>query len=206
MQEKITISEAVAALLDKAKAENQPMPTLRGLRAQIGGGSLTTISEAVKKWRLNELQETEELPSGFGEKTSAEIADVVWKAVLPVLQEQIKGIRKNAAEQIETERSEAQKLKAAAAEALAVSSAMDAEFDALKEIEQGLRETLAKTKGELTELRKTLEATNKELASVRKERDRALAEVAAMHAEKSAMEKLMSMLDPKYLKAQSKSK
>lgn len=206
MQEKITISEAVAALLDKAKAENQPMPTLRGLRAQIGGGSLTTISEAVKKWRLNDLQETEELPSGFDEKTSAEIADVVWKAVLPVLQEQIKGIRKNAAEQIETERSEAQKLKAAAAEALAVSSAMDAEFDALKEIEQGLRETLAKTKGELTELRKTLEATNKELASVRKERDRALAEVAAMHAEKSAMEKLMSMLDPKYLKAQSKSK
>lgn len=206
MQEKITISEAVAALLDKAKAENQPMPTLRGLRAQIGGGSLTTISEAVKKWRLNELQETEELPSGFDEKTSAEIADVVWKAVLPVLQEQIKGIRKNAAEQIETERSEAQKLKAAAAEALAVSSAMDAEFDALKEIEQGLRETLAKTKGELAELRKTLEATNKELASVRKERDRALAEVAAMHAEKSAMEKLMSMLDPKYLKAQSKSK
>lgn len=206
MQEKITISEAVAALLDKAKAENQPMPTLRGLRAQIGSGSLTTISEAVKKWRLNDLQETEELPSGFDEKTSAEIADVVWKAVLPVLQEQIKGIRKNAAEQIETERSEAQKLKAAAAEALAVSSAMDAEFDALKEIEQGLRETLAKTKGELTELRKTLEATNKELASVRKERDRALAEVAAMHAEKSAMEKLMSMLDPKYLKAQSKSK
>ena len=206
MQEKITISEAVAALLDKAKAENQPMPTLRGLRAQIGGGSLTTSSEAVKKWRLNDLQETEELPSGFDEKTSAEIADVVWKAVLPVLQEQIKGIRKNAAEQIETERSEAQKLKAAAAEALAVSSAMDAEFDALKEIEQGLRETLAKTKGELTELRKTLEATNKELASVRKERDRALAEVAAMHAEKSAMEKLMSMLDPKYLKAQSKSK
>lgn len=206
MQEKITISEAVAALLDKAKAENQPMPTLRGLRAQIGGGSLTTISEAVKKWRLNELQETEELPSGFDEKTAAEIADVVWKTVLPVLQEQIKGIRKNAAEQIETERSEAQKLKAAAAEALAVSSAMDAEFDALKEIEQGLRETLAKTKGELAELRKTLEATNKELASVRKERDRALAEVAAMHAEKSAMEKLMSMLDPKYLKAQSKSK
>lgn len=206
MQEKITISEAVAALLDKAKAENQPIPTLRGLRAQIGGGSLTTISEAVKKWRLNELQETEGLPSGFDEKTSAEIADVVWKAVLPVLQEQIKGIRKNAAEQIETERSEAKKLKAAAAEALAVSSAMDAEFDALKEIEQGLRETLAKTKGELAELRKTLVATNKELANMRKERDRALVEAAEARSAKKAVDELLSLLDPKYLKAQSKSK
>ncbi len=54
MKEKtLNVSEAVASLLDKAKAENQPTPTLRGLRAQIGGGSLTTISEAVKNWRLN---------------------------------------------------------------------------------------------------------------------------------------------------------
>lgn len=207
MKEKtLNVSEAVVEALDQAKAENRPLPTLRGLRAQIGGGSLTTISEAVKQWRLSQLQADEGLPQGFDEKTSAEIADVVWKAVLPVLQEQIEGVRKNADARIEAERTETAKLRAVAAETLAEASAMNDEYDVLKAKEQELREALAKTEGELQELRKTLEATQKELVNMREERDHAFLTLAAVRSTQHTLEKLASMIDPKYLKEQQQSK
>ena len=207
MKEKtLNVSEAVVEALDQAKAENRPLPTLRGLRAQIGGGSLTTISEAVKQWRLSQLQADEGLPQGFDEKTSAEIADVVWKAVLPVLQEQIEGVRKNADARIEAERTETAKLRAVAAETLAEASAMNDEYDVLKAKEQELREALAKAEGELQELRKTLEATQKELVNMREERDHAFLTLAAVRSTQHTLEKLASMIDPKYLKEQQQSK
>lgn len=48
----MNIQEKVHAILDEAKAHDKPLPSLRSLRAQVGGGSLTTISEAVKSWRF----------------------------------------------------------------------------------------------------------------------------------------------------------
>ena len=207
MKEKtFNVEEAVVRLMNQAKSENQPLPTLRGLRAQIGGGSLTTISEAVKQWRLSQLQAEEGLPQGFDEKTSAEIADVVWKAVLPVLQEQIEGVRKSADARIEAERTETAKLRAAAAETLAEASAMNDEYDALKAKEQELREALARAEGELTELRKTLEVTKKELEDMRMQRDGALMQVLAILSSVQARDRMQSELEAKNVRQETKSK
>ena len=207
MKEKtFNVEEAVVRLMNQAKSENQPLPTLRGLRAQIGGGSLTTISEAVKQWRLSQLQAEEGLPQGFDEKTSAEIADVVWKAVLPVLQEQIEGVRKSADARIEAERTETAKLRAAAAETLAEASAMNDEYDALKAKEQELREALARAEGELTELRKTLEVTKKELEDMRMQRDGALMQVVAIRSAVQARDRMQSELEAKNVRQETKSK
>lgn len=199
MKEKTyNVSETVDALLDQAKAENRPLPTLRALRAQIGGGSLTTISEAVKNWRLKELQAVEGLPQGFDKKTAAEIAEAVWNAALPVLKKRVDEVRKNAAEQIETERQEAAKLSAAAADALAEASSMNEELSASQAREQELREALAKAEGELEELRKTLSATQRELATLRAQYDELMKDAVSVSSAMHAMSEMLPFVDPKH--------
>lgn len=77
--------EKVHAILDEAKAHDKPLPSLRSLRAQVGGGSLTTISEAVKSWRFAQLEAAGQIPQ-ISEKTKVHLADVVWQAMMPILQ------------------------------------------------------------------------------------------------------------------------
>lgn len=47
--------DTVFAYLDQTTAENKPVPSLRAIRAAIGKGSLTTVSEAVQQWRARQL-------------------------------------------------------------------------------------------------------------------------------------------------------
>ena len=81
----MNIQEKVHAILDEAKAHDKPLPSLRSLRAQVGGGSLTTISEAVKSWRFAQLEAAGQIPQ-ISEKTKVQLADVVWQAMMPILQ------------------------------------------------------------------------------------------------------------------------
>ena len=113
----MNIPEKVHAILDEAKAHDKPLPSLRSLRSQVGGGSLTTISEAVKSWRFAQLEAAGQIPQ-ISEKTKVHLADVVWQAMMPILQTQVEGVRQKAEAGIEIERAESRKLFSASEEML----------------------------------------------------------------------------------------
>ena len=113
----MNIQEKVHAILDEAKAHDKPLPSLRSLRAQVGGGSLTTISEAVKSWRFAQLEAAGQIPQ-ISEKTKVHLADALWQAMMPILQTQVEGVRQKAEAGIEIERTESRKLFSASEEML----------------------------------------------------------------------------------------
>lgn len=53
------VIEDVYEILDKAQSDNEKIPALRVIRATIGRSSFSTISEAVKQWRLDWLHPNE---------------------------------------------------------------------------------------------------------------------------------------------------
>ena len=48
-----SVIEDVYEILDKAQNDNEKIPALRVIRSTIGRSSFSTISEAVKQWRLD---------------------------------------------------------------------------------------------------------------------------------------------------------
>lgn len=77
-------------------AEQGERPTLAKVRAELGGGSFTTISEAMKAWR--EAQQAEdalarvEMPERVRERLNAAGADV-WLTSLDVAEQRLQGER-----------------------------------------------------------------------------------------------------------------
>lgn len=201
----INIKESVTSLLDQAEAENRPQPTLRTLRGLIGGGSFSTISQAVKEWRVSKLQEAGSLPQGFDEQAARNIADTVWQAVLPTLQASIEAVQKAAEARIDAERTEAAKLSEAASEMLAEAAMKD---DALAAAEAKARESasaLDKANAELEEARHVIASLKEDLEHARAERDKAMKEAAAANASADAIRRLVPFLDPKHLAKAGKS-
>ncbi len=80
-----SVIEAVYEILDKAQNANEKIPALRVIRATIGRSSLSTISEAVKQWRLDRLQSTGALPVVFSPENAKVVSDAVWAVVQPIL-------------------------------------------------------------------------------------------------------------------------
>ena len=71
-------------------------PTLAALRKAVGGGSFTTISEAMKEWwagrALREAPVSEPAPAVVGEHLS-EVAGEVWALAVQVANERLAGER-----------------------------------------------------------------------------------------------------------------
>lgn len=80
-----SVIEAVYEILDKAQNANEKIPALRVIRATIGRSSFSTISEAVKQWRLDWLQSTGALPVAFSPENAKVVSDAVWSVVQPIL-------------------------------------------------------------------------------------------------------------------------
>lgn len=166
----MNIQEKVHAILDEAKAHDKPLPSLRSLRAQVGGGSLTTISEAVKSWRFAQLEATGQI-SQISEKTKVHLADVLWQAMMPILQTQVEGVRQKAEAGIEIERTESRKLFSASEEMLREAESKEAMIGQLNDRLQRQSRECAELRTKVAMLEEQLAESQQQL-KVTKERER----------------------------------
>lgn len=166
----MNIQEKVHAILDEAKAHDKPLPSLRSLRAQVGGGSLTTISEAVKSWRFAQLEAAGQI-SQISEKTKVHLADVVWQAMMPILQIQVEGVRQKAEAGIEIERTESRKLFSASEEMLREAESKEAMIGQLNDRLQRQSRECAELRTKVAMLEEQLAESQQQL-KVTKERER----------------------------------
>ena len=158
--------EKVHAILD----DDKPLPSLRSLRAQVGGGSLTTISEAVKSWRFAQLEAAGQIPQ-ISEKTKVHLADVVWQAMMPILQTQVEGVRQKAEAGIEIERAESRKLFSASEEMLREAESKEAMIGQLNDRLQRQSRECAELRTKVAMLEEQLAESQQQL-KVTKERER----------------------------------
>lgn len=199
----MTVHELIASILDETSKEGRPLPSLRALRAKIGHGSLTTISDAVKAWRVKQMVEAGELPEAFTASEAANVSAAVWETVSPILQQRIEEIRRSAQERIDMEIAEAQRLSQSAQEMLDEAEVIRKEADSreaehAKELADA-RSALDKTCGALEEARKEIKDLRQQLDAVRQERDAALKTAAAAEASSEAIRRLVPFLDPKHV-------
>lgn len=61
-------------------------PTVRCLRDSIGSGSFSTLSQAIKSWKISRGIKKEDARVQMSEASSGEMAQAVWKAVQPILE------------------------------------------------------------------------------------------------------------------------
>ena len=121
-------------------------PTLAALRKAVGGGSFTTISEAMKEWwagrALREAPAREPAPAVVGERLG-EVAGEIWALALQVANERLAGER----EAFDAARVQAEQEKVEAVElADAVSAELEllqGKFSALEEAERTARQEAA---------------------------------------------------------------
>lgn len=201
----MSINDTIHSLLDQAVAQGQPVPSLRQLRAQVGGGSLTTISEAVKAWRLARLEESGQIPTA-DEQLKLELGQLLWTVLQPELQKRIERIKAEADKRVSIEIAEANKLREATAELYEEAKALNRQADkklveaeATQKENASLREKLERLERDNRELEKLLKAS-RELETLH-QAELVKAKEAAAAAEASAMtlRKLVPFLDPKYI-------
>ena len=164
-------------------------PTLAEVRKALGGGSFTTISEAMKSWRQDNKEEEQlrqvELPSGITERLQTLGADV-WQTAVDIAndrlvkdREALESIKAKAQEAVKTLESEQADLLeqldevTATAEATAITAAqVTAERDVLTQTLSDTQHQLelerAKTdsaQGQLSDLRNSFDQQSKELSA-----------------------------------------
>ena len=200
----IPLRTIVRDMLDKAAESGIKAPTLRGIRAAAGRGSLTSISGFVKEWQLEQLQSSGSLPEAFTEDAAKTIVDAVWGAVLPIMQERASAIQTQANARIDVETSNAAKIREAAAEALAEATAKEEER--VKALEQTAQLTgrVAELQGALQEAHALIASLQVSLEEKNKQLNEALTKAAAADTELTAMKSMLPFIDPKHLSKLSK--
>lgn len=128
-------------------------PTLAEVRKALGGGSFTTISEAMKSWRQDNQEEEQlrqvELPSGIAERLQSLGADM-WQTAIDIANDRLVKER----EALESIKTKAQ-----------------AETDEAQEAVKTLESEQADLLGQLDEVTATAEAAAITAAQVTAERD-----------------------------------
>jgi hypothetical protein len=164
-------------------------PTLAALRKAVGGGSFTTISEAMKEWwagrALREAPVREPAPAVVGERLS-EVAGEIWALALQVANERLAGER----EAFDAARVQAEQEKV---EAVELADAVSAELEllqgkvsALEEAERTAREKAAALREQLAASREraaTAEARAEEIGKRADDLNAELARVNGQNAE-----------------------
>ncbi len=200
----IPLRDAVRDVLDKAAAAGAKQPTMRGVRAIVGRGSMTTISNIIKEWQIEQLQGTGSLPEAFSEKAAQAIVDAVWGVVLPILQERAQAIQSQADARINIETSNAAKIREAADEALAEAVAKEEERVKAQEQVTQLTGRVAELNGALNEAHALIGTLQVALEEKNKQLNDALTRAATADAELMAMKGMLPFIDPKHLSKLSK--
>ena len=198
------VKQAVKAELDKMAAAGEKIPALRVLRARIGRGSLTTISEAVKEWEGEQIAAPLPLPNDLSQDEQRVICSAVWRAVMPMLQDRLAMAQNAANERVKLEQKYSVQLREETEATLAESASRVVELKKLetqvaeqqKLLEQASR-NVELTEKENRELRNTLSA-------VILERDSARRDIAALKAEIDTLNRLLPLLNDGEAKATKK--
>jgi chromosome segregation ATPase len=128
--------ESIWAIADQLDAEGD-RPTLAAIRKKLGGGSYSTISEAMTEWHARRTQKaanTEPVPEKLGE-AATEFAAVTWRIARELADAKLQSARSA----IEDAR---QQMEAEKIEAAAFADQLGKELDASKEKVAALVERL----------------------------------------------------------------
>jgi chromosome segregation ATPase len=119
--------ESIWTAADQLDAEGD-RPTLAAIRKKLGGGSYSTISEAMTEWHARRTQKTvqaEPVPEKLGE-AATEFAAVTWRIARELAEARLQAVRSA----IEEAR---QQMEAEKVEAAAFADQLGKELDAAKE-------------------------------------------------------------------------
>ena len=191
----MTVKETVFKLLDEAQAHGEPLPSLRTLRARAGAGSLTTISQAVKQWRLSKMVESGQMPPSFSPEEEAAIGRAVWEIVTPMLLRRLEAIQDKANRCVEIEQVEAARLMAAANEILAEAEKKEAKEELWRAQFAAVQEQKARLEARLAQSEQAMTLAQEQARAAREEsrqEQRKFLDLAAQTRELT--EKLMTLL------------
>lgn len=176
------------AIFDAANALDAAgqRPTLAALRKAVGGGSFTTISEAMKEWwagrALREAPVREPAPSVVGERLG-EVAGEIWALALQAANERLAGER----EAFDVARVQAEQEKVEAVElADAVSAELEllqGKFSALEEAERTARQEVVALREEVAASSLRAATAEARAAEIGKRADDLNAELARVNAQ-----------------------
>jgi chromosome segregation ATPase len=161
-------------------------PTLAALRKAVGGGSFTTISEAMKEyWAVRAVREAparEPAPAVVGERLS-EVAGEIWALALQVANERLAGER----EAFDAARALAEQEKVEAVElADAVTAELETlqgKFSVLEEGERTARQEVAALREQLAASRERAATAEARAAEIERRADDLNAELARVNAQ-----------------------
>ena len=69
--------EKIWEVLDRAAAEGRPQPSLRNIRTLVGGGSMSTIADAVREWKSSQTPAPDAMPAGMSDAAAQAVVKVV---------------------------------------------------------------------------------------------------------------------------------
>lgn len=205
MQHTLT-TDSIHAMADKLIAESK-RPTLALLRQELGGGSYTTISEAMKLWRevkaRNAITPIAPMPEDVI-TTINDAARQIWQTAMTVAENKLQSER-DALKEARLEMEIAQN------EAIEMADQLDREVDQLKQKLDELTnkqnitsDENIKLKSELSDLKKDLATAQKVMSKLEKESKEAnnkmiesLQESANLKGQVEALEKVLSQAKPK---------
>ncbi len=146
--------EQIFAVADELDAAGQA-PTLSAVRKAVGGGSFTTISEAMSEWKAQRLAQAvparEPVPEALTEKLT-DLGFDIWQLATNVAQGRLQQERDGltaARTQMEAERQEAADL----------ADGMSAELEAVQKQLQAMEAKLAQEQADTAGLREQLQKT-----------------------------------------------
>ena len=165
-------------------------PTLAALRKAVGGGSFTTISEAMKEWwalrALREAPAHEPAPPVVGERLG-EVADEIWALALQVANERLAGERAAfdaARAQAEDEKLEAVELADAVSGELEL---LQGKLSALENAERTARQEAVALREELAACRERAATAEARAAEIERRADDLNAELARVNAQNAEL-------------------
>ena len=165
-------------------------PTLAALRKAVGGGSFTTISEAMKEyWAVRAVREAparEPAPAVVGERLS-EVAGEIWALALQVANERLAGER----EAFDAARALAEQEKVEAVElADAVTAELETlqgKFSVLEEGERTARQEAVTQREQLAASRERAATAEARAAEIERRADDLNAELARVNAQNAEL-------------------
>ena len=189
------IKQAVMAELDKIVAAGEKRPPLRTLRARVGGGSLSTISEAVRDWENAQIAAPVPLPNDLNDSEQKVICSAVWRALMPMIENRLAAASAAAEAKIDAERKSAAQLREEAEATIAESVAQTEELKKARALIERQRKEIEQCKEQITWLEKRNNASDATIADALKERDAARREAAALKAEVDTLNRLLPLID-----------
>jgi len=168
----------------QALADAGERPTLAAVRRAVGGGSFTTISEAMAEWRARQEQpkvEIDPAPERIGAQ-AAELANSLWTQASALAHEKLQAERAT----LEASR---QELERERAEAVELADGLSVELDQAREEIQTLKAKLAAQAQLLEEQRQEIERRRQEAAEARES-------AATLRGQVEALQRVIAQWQP----------